>query len=275
MSQMSGSALAAKCREIAEKYNTVYAKGMIGNPVTQAAINTKTAQYGDWYNKNNHKANLEAKIGKNYFGFDCVCLIKSILWGWNGDASASYGGAKYLSNGVPDIGADQIINVCSDVSGDYTNIIPGELLWMSGHVGIYIGGGLAVECTLHTADKLDGVIVSAVKNIGEKDGCFSRAWTKHGKLPYCDYPQPEASSEPDVISVNLPVLERGDKQPEVKTLQRLLNALDYKDQGGSALAVDGSFGAKTLFALRSCQTGRGLALTGKADKAVWESLLNG
>lgn len=39
------------------------------------------------------------------FGFDCVCLIKGVLWGWHGDKNAVYGGATYTSNGVPDIGA--------------------------------------------------------------------------------------------------------------------------------------------------------------------------
>ena len=30
------------------------------------------------------------------FGFDCVCLIKGILWGWNGNLNHVYGGATFV-----------------------------------------------------------------------------------------------------------------------------------------------------------------------------------
>ena len=43
-------------------------------------------------------------------------LIKGILWGWDGDASRTYGGAGYAINGVPDIGADTMITKCTGVS---------------------------------------------------------------------------------------------------------------------------------------------------------------
>ena len=49
------------------------------------------------------------------FGFDCVCLVKGVLWGWNGDLSATYGGAKYTSNNVPDISADSMMKVCDNI----------------------------------------------------------------------------------------------------------------------------------------------------------------
>ena len=43
-----------------------------------------------------HKSQIQQRPGPgaminaasaDTFGFDCVCLIKGILWGWNGDAS--------------------------------------------------------------------------------------------------------------------------------------------------------------------------------------------
>ena len=40
------------------------------------------------------------------FGFDCVCLGKSILWGWTGDPTRTYGGAGYACNNVPDVSAN-------------------------------------------------------------------------------------------------------------------------------------------------------------------------
>ncbi len=69
------------------------------------------------------------------------------MWGFNFNKNASHGGAVYGSNGVYDDGADTIINRCTNVSRDFRNIEVGELMHMSGHVGIYIGNGQVVEAT--------------------------------------------------------------------------------------------------------------------------------
>ena len=128
--------------------------------------------------------------------FDCVCsgfslinfsncLIKSILWGFNFEAGG-HGGAVYASNGVPDIGADQMINVCNEVSTDFNNIEAGEAVWLSGHIGIYIGDGQVIEATGAWERK---VLVSNIGNNGERsrNGRQVYSWTKHGKLPYIEY----------------------------------------------------------------------------------------
>ena len=128
-------------------------------------------------------------------------LAKGLLWGFNANVNATYGGAKYKSNGVPDTNADGLKNRCTDRSTDFSNIQKGELLWMSGHVGIYIGDGLGVECT---PSWKDGVQITAVANIGKKSGFYSRKWTSHGKLPYVEYvpePTPEPTPVPETISV--------------------------------------------------------------------------
>ena len=138
----------------------------------------------------NHSTRYEnGTIGQyksdNRFHFDCICLIKSILWGWNGNKKATYGGATYASNGVPDQTLDWFLNQCSEVSTDFSKIEVGEYLWMEGHCGIYIGNGLAVECT---PKWYNNVQYTAVGNIGSKSGYNTRTWKKHGKLPYIDYP---------------------------------------------------------------------------------------
>ena len=74
---------------------------------------------------------------------------------------------------------------CTGVTTDFSNIEVGEILFhkdSSGtydHVGIYIGNGLAVESTPIWDD---GVQVTAVSNIGSKNGYNSRKWYSHGKL---------------------------------------------------------------------------------------------
>ena len=64
----------------------------------------------------------------------------------------------------------------------------GEYLWMNGHCGVYIGNGLAVECTPKWDNKVQ---ITAVGNIGSKSGYNTRTWTKHGKLPYITYEKAE------------------------------------------------------------------------------------
>lgn len=129
-------------------------------------------------------ANADNAASADTFGFDCVCLIKGILWGWRGDTAKSYGGASYAVNGVPDIGADQMITKCAGVSTDFSNVAVGEALWCEGHIGVYIGNGLGVECTPRWDNKVQ---ITAVANIGKKAGYNARTWRKHGKLPYIDY----------------------------------------------------------------------------------------
>lgn len=85
-----------------------------------------------------------------------------------------------------------MIGKCSHVSSDFSDIQIGELLWCEGHVGIYIGGGLGVECT----PRWDGgVQITAVGNIGAKPGYNTRTWSNHGRLPYVSY-SASASSTP-------------------------------------------------------------------------------
>jgi hypothetical protein len=46
------------------------------------------------------------------WNFDCVILVKALLWGWHEDKNVAHGGAVYLSNGVPDVDADTLITLC-------------------------------------------------------------------------------------------------------------------------------------------------------------------
>ena len=78
-----------------------------------------------------------------------------------------------------------MIAKCKDVSATgWDKLVPGEGLWLPGHWGMYIGDGLAVECT--PAWK-NGAQITAVLNIGSKSGYNARRWKKHGKLPWVDY----------------------------------------------------------------------------------------
>lgn len=174
--------LAAACKNLALNYKTLYVLGCIGAPMTAA---NKERYYKHMaYNRRWDRKPKIAAASADTFGFDCVCMIKSLLWGWNGNAAKPYGGATYATNGVPDIDADFMIKACSNVTTDFSNIQIGEAVWMKGHIGVYIGDGLAVECTPKWKD---GVQITAVHNIATKAGYNGRRWTKHGKLPYVSY----------------------------------------------------------------------------------------
>lgn len=174
--------LAKKALDVAKKRKTLYVRGGWGQPLN--ASNKTRAKNAYAYNRAAARAKKIDAASASTFAFDCVCLVKALLWGWDGNTNAANGGAKYASNGVPDINADAMINVCKDVSGSFNKIEVGEFLWMPGHCGIYIGEGLAVECTPSWSDNVQ---VTAVGNIGKKAGYNTRTWRKHGKLPYLAY----------------------------------------------------------------------------------------
>ena len=179
---MTNIELANKLKNIAKNYKTLYVMGCFGAPMT--ATNKKRYTQNHSYNRQAARTAMINAASADTFGFDCVCLIKGVLWGWSGDKNAIYGGASYASNGVPDIGADTMITVCKNVSTDFSKIEIGEAVWMEGHIGVYVGNGLAVECTPRWKNKVQ--ITACNRNVSGYD---RRNWTKHGKLPYITYTQ--------------------------------------------------------------------------------------
>lgn len=173
--------------------HTVYGSGAFG-----ASIGDFPSQATRYYDNTLKRCGIaeanklaqEAKT-KPCFAFDCVGLPKGILFGFDASEDRIYGGATYESNGVPDFGTD-VINKCSDVSEDFKNIIPGELLWLEGHVGIYIGNALAIECTTAWTGNVLQSVVTNIRAAGT--GEHGRKWAKHGKLPYVDY-----GAKPEIV----------------------------------------------------------------------------
>ena len=182
----------------AASVKTLYVKGCFGAPMTESNktryINAST------YNKN--RAAMINAADSNTFGFDCVCLIKGILWGWTGDNTKIYGGASYTSNGVPDISEAGMINACPDASTDFSNIQAGEVVYMSGHIGVYIGDGQVIECTPSWSNNVQ---YSWLGNLSQYKKDHYRIWTKHGHIPYVDYsasPEPTPTGEWTVLDIS-------------------------------------------------------------------------
>ena len=183
---MTSVAFCAKALDIAENYKTSYMLGPWGWPATDKMITRATTNGSNAQTNKKWLSYANAIKGKGFL-FDCVGLIKGILWGWSGDLSKSYGGAGYACNGVPDYGADTMITKCAGVSTDFSTIAPGEAVWMSGHIGIYVGGGIVVESTPKWKW---GVQKSTCLNVTGKQlpgTAGGRKWMKHGRLPWVDY----------------------------------------------------------------------------------------
>ena len=186
---MKASEFVAKLKNIATNYKTLYVMGCFGAPMT--TTNKKRYINHHPYNQQPARVKLINAASADTFGFDCVCLIKGVLWGWDGDKNKIYGGAKYATKGVLDVDANTMINLCSGVSTDFGKIEIGEAVWTDGHIGVYIGDGLAVECTPAWKNKVQITACNTAKA-----GYNTRKWKKHGKLPYIEY---------DIVSVTKPV----------------------------------------------------------------------
>lgn len=214
---MNNREFAAKLIDVAKNYKTLYVSGCFGAPLNEKNkaryINNKA--HGNYNLRADRKAMIDS-ASDDTFGFDCVCLIKGILWGWNGDKNKPYGGAIYTSNNVPDINASQMINSCKDLSTDFSKIEIGEAVYLPEHIGVYIGNGLAVECT----PKWKNCVQITSCNCS-KAGYNRRNWTKHGKLPYITY-DTKLESGNDIVWE----LMNGRYKIEISEVDRAVKAID-------------------------------------------------
>ena len=258
----TGRQLAEKCLDVANNYKTVYALGCFGWPMTFENQNRALNSYA--FNAGLERSQAIRAASKDTFGFDCICLLKGLLWGWNGDAGKPYGGAVYAANGVPDLDEGTMLECCRCIREDFSNVPVGAYLWTNGHCGIYVGGGKAVECTYRWCD---GVQVTSVYNITGNNGNKGRYWKKHGMLPYLDY---EQVSEKTDFSIEMKNLRKGDKGNSVKALQHLLIGRGFSCGGWGA---DGDFGSATEVAVIAFQRSADLGADGVVGKMTMGALL--
>lgn len=168
----------------------------------------------------------------NKWRMDCVLSVKGILWGFSANKDKYRGGADYCSNGVKDFTCNGALDLCSDVSTDFSHLVAGEYLCMKGtkynHTGIYLGDGKVFECT--TGWGVNKCIISNIDSKGTRSykGRNNLRWTYHGKLCYIDYPEKPKG--------------------QVAILQEKMN-----EQWNCGLAVDNSFGSLTRKACREHQ----------------------
>ena len=233
-----------------------YAKAQIGKPYyygsfgqlgTKGFYDQKKRQYPNNYKFTYNAAAATQKV------HDCVGLIKGYLW------CDSPTDTTPVYNAAQDKSANGMYDACTK-KGDISTMpdVAGVLVFMSGHVGIYIGNGEVVEAKGYSY----GVIKSQLKG---------RGWKSWGYCPYVTY-EAEAQTPSTKVTVELEQLSKGSKGEQVKTLQRLLLALGFTMEGYGA---DGSFGGATDRAVRKYQEKNQLQVDGIVGTNTWSKLLRG
>ena len=139
-----------------------YWYGTFGQKATQGLLRQKSAQYPSQYKWSDFVEQYGERV------HDCVGLIKGYLW-----CDSPTSNPIYNVNQDKDVSG--MLANCS-INGNISTMPdePGVLVFMDGHVGIYIGNGKVIEARGH----LYGVVETKLKE---------RKWTKWGKLDWIDY----------------------------------------------------------------------------------------
>jgi len=188
-----------------------------------------------------------------YYGADCSNMYKAVFWGLDTSKvneidkyTPNGAGVKRNSNGLKDLGSDELFNICTDISTNMKNIIPGEMVGMKGHIGMYYGKINGVDYVIDVTISQGGLALNKMSN---------QRWTKHGKCPfvakYYDNvvieDTPKFNQDAFVKFFNKTIgIKYGDRGEDVKQLQLALNNANKKlNLGFKELKADGIYGDKT------------------------------
>ena len=233
----------------------VYWYGTCGYKCDKDLYLSKKKQYPKYYTEARESGYM-ADIAAGKTCCDCVGLIKAFFWK-DGDIDAPTkrdGDGK--RTGCPDTSANGMIELCRE-TGQISSIpdIPGLVVWRSGHIGIYIGGGHTIEARGFAYD---------IQLRKLSDG----TWTKWGKLPFMEYVSSE-SGEKTQIHLGDRLLKKGARGDDVQELQEALIYLGF-DLG--SYGADGVFGSITEKAVRELQKAAQITVDGVVGKATIKAI---
>lgn len=262
-----------------------FLKKMVGQPYwygtcvykcTKSVLTSKTKQYPDHY-KSSRTSRYQQDIANNKISADCVGLGKGFLWTNGGEGVIEAIGTSntfkkgYGINGCPDKSANGMYSYAKNKKLRHGSIdtipeIPGLAVHKDKHVGYYIGNGLVIEARGFNY----GIVITKLKDRGWQ------AWYEFPGITYVTVevePQkPEVKPEPDYTK--FPTLRKGAKNEYVIKLQEHLVALGYNlgTYGTKKNGVDGSYGSKTVAAVKSFQKSKGLTVDGICGQKTWRAI---
>lgn len=148
-----------------------YAKAQLGKPYwygtfgltsTKALYESKKKQYPSQYQWACPSNQLGVRV------HDCIGLIKGYLWSDTPTSAPKY-------NAAQDVSANGMLDKCTS-KGSINSMpdVPGVLVFLPGHVGVYIGDGYVIEAKGHAY----GVV---------KTKLAGRGWKSWGKCPWITY----------------------------------------------------------------------------------------
>lgn len=198
---------------LSEKWG--YCLGCFGQVLTTSLLHQKTAQGGGvgLYNSR-HRVYLQGFMGKRVS--DCYGLVKAFLW-WNA------GNPKYIAS--QDRNQEGAFNAAKE-KGPLSNMpeIPGLILWMKGHAGIYVGNGEFIECVGVPVGMRKGKIVNGRVTSGSP-------FTHWFKDTYIEY-KPVAKPIPQTGKLKLSV------NGKIKYINgHIENGISYADISGVKIAL--------------------------------------
>lgn len=254
-------------KQAATECTTYYVTGGIGYKNTPANVERACKAY------TKNKARNIPTDGKGFM-FDCVGLIKAIAcWGWTPTTETVYSNKQdYNDKGFYD-------HYGTQSSTDFSKIVPGEMVLIPGHIGVYVGDGLVAECT----PKWDGgVQLSGLANIGVR-GRKYRAWDKHARINFLSYesgenkpPATPAKPKGTYYPGTFPTLpkrgyfDKGDKGVNVQRVQQFLEW--YKPGILNPYGADGKYGPVTCKAVRDFQKATGCKVDGSIGKETLQKM---
>ena len=257
MDMLTGRQLAAYCEKV-YRAGWVYWYGTYGRKCTQSLYESKKKQYPSHYTSG-RTAGYMRDIREGKWCADCVGMIKSFFWTGGEFETAP----KYATNHCPDVSANGMIELCPQ-TGKISTMPdePGLVVWKSGHIGVYVGGGYTVE--------MKGFDYDCKRN-RVKDG----PWVKWGRLPSSMISYEDTSSgagappSPPGESLGDRNLCNGCEGADVKQLQTNLIKLGFSCGKWGA---DGEFGDCTEQAVEAFQRKYGLEVTGVYDGRTREAM---
>lgn len=257
-----GLALFAEKAAIAK---TPYIYATFGQILTERKLSEVRRLYPERMSEKRYQYARDHYVGKRTN--DCYGLVKRYKWS-GGDAENPSLDDTPIYNGKEDVNANTAYQKAT-VKGPIKSIpeVRGLIVWKSGHVGVYLGGGRVAE-----ARGFDyGTVITKLSD---------RPWTNWFQEVGISYDQQPTPAPGGGFDVKVKTLKRNADgsamvDPNVLVFQSMMNTLKIRDDDGRELVEDSHYGKRSEQACKRFQKLRGLTVDGKCGPATWDKIANG